>query len=429
MTELFTLLTVREARKKLTPYLPAELRRSERHPLLSCLGRRLAQPVLAKENVPGFPRSTVDGYAVRARDTFGASEGSPAYLLVKGEVGMGAAPDLVVGIGEAVRVATGAMLPPGSDAVVMVEYTEQVGPEGIEVARPVGVGENVIFADEDLRAGKEVFPANHLLRPQDLGFLAAVGEVELEVYEPLRVGIISTGDELVAPWEKPEPGQVRDVNSYTLSGQVFACGGVPVLYGLVKDDFQLLRETLTRAHAETDLVLVSGGSSVGTRDLTTRVLGELGEPGLIFHGLAARPGKPTIGAVGNGKPVFGLPGHPAAALVAFDLVVAPLLKFGSYQKIEPGAPTIPAVVSRSLASAPGREDFVRVKLRREEAILWADPLLGKSGLLSPLVQGDGFFRIPLEKEGVAAGTPVEVYLFGTDYVLLDLEKPAVSGAG
>lgn len=417
MKELFTVLPVHEARAKMAAYLPAELRRTERCPLLSCLGRRLAQGVVAGEDVPGFPRSTVDGYAVRAQDTFGASEGSPAYLPVKGEVKVGFPPGLTVGVGEAVQVATGSMLPPGADAVVMVEHTEQAGEEGIEVVRPVGVGENVILPDEDIKAGTEIFSENHLLRPQDLGFLAAVGELELQVYIPLRVGIVSTGDELVPPGEKPAPGQVRDVNSYSLFGQVLSCGGAPVLYGLVRDDLQLLKETLARAHREVDLVLISGGSSVGTRDLTVQALEELGEPGLVFHGLAARPGKPTLGAVGGGKPVFGLPGHPAAALIAFDLLVAPLLKFGSYRKIRPGLPPVPALVSRSLASAPGREDFVRVRLRREGDRLWADPLLGKSGLLAPMVQGDGFFRIPLEREGVAAGTPVDVYLYGTDYVL------------
>ncbi len=416
-TELFTVLPVHEARAKMALYLPADLRRSERRSLLDCIGRRLAQPVLAKENVPGFPRSTVDGYAVRARDTFGASEGSPAYLLVKGEVKMGAGAGLEAGVGEAVQVATGAMLPPGADAVVMVEHTEPAGAEGIEITRPVGVGDNVILADEDIKTGEEIFPHNHLLRPQDLGFLAAVGGLELEVYVPLRLGIISTGDELVPPVERPGPGQVRDVNSYSLFGLALSYGGEPVLYGLVKDDFRKLKATLARAHAETDLVLISGGSSVGARDLTAQALAELGEPGLVFHGLAARPGKPTLGAVRDGKPVFGLPGHPAAAMIAFDLLVAPLLKYGSYQKTSPGLPPLPALVSRSLSSAPGREDFIRVKLRREEGKLWADPVLGKSGLLSPMVQGDGFFRIPLEKEGVAAGAPVEVYLFGTDYVL------------
>ncbi len=415
--EFFTVLPVAEARKKMDGYLPAELRSPERRPLLECLGRRLARPIQSQENVPGFARSTVDGFAVRAKDTFGATEASPAYLRIVGEVRMGVAPDCKVGPGEAVRVATGAMLPEGADAVVMIEHTEPLGKEEIEVIRPVGPGENVIFPDEDISSGEEIFPANHLLRPQDLGFLAALGELELEVWAALSVGIISTGDEVVPPGEKPRPGQIRDVNSYALAAKVVECGGRPVLYGLVKDDPEMLCQVLKQALEETDVVVVSGGSSVGTRDLTTEVLSGLGKPGLLFHGLAVRPGKPTLGAVVGKTPVFGLPGHPAAALISFDLLVAPLLKFGSYRRIKPAALPVPALLSRSLASAPGREDFIRVKLRSEKGKLWADPLLGKSGLLSPMVRGDGIFRIPLEKEGVAAGSEVEVYLFGTDYVL------------
>ncbi|HAA89641.1 MAG: Molybdopterin biosynthesis protein MoeA [Thermoanaerobacterales bacterium 50_218] len=415
--EFFTVLPVTEARKKLDDYLPVELRSSERRPLLECLGRRLARPVLSQENVPGFARSTVDGFAVRARDTFGATEGAPAYLRIIGEVRMGEVPECRVGAGEAVRVATGAMLPEGADAAVMIEHTEPLGNGEIEVIRPVGPGENVILPDEDISSGEEIFPTNHLLRPQDLGFLAAVGELELEVWAPLVVGIISTGDEVVPPEAKPRPGQVRDINSYTLAGKVLECGGKPVLYGLVKDDPEMLHQVLRQALEETDIVVVSGGSSVGTRDLTTDVISGLGKPGLVFHGLAIRPGKPTMGAVVGKKPVFGLPGHPAAALISFDLLVAPLLKFGSYRGIKPAALPVPALLSRSLASAPGREDFIRVKLRSKDGKLWADPLLGKSGLLSPMVRGDGIFRIPLEKEGVAAGSEVDVYLFGTDYVL------------
>lgn len=416
-TELFTVLPVAEARAELARYLPSDLRRRERKPLLECLGRRLASPVVAQENVPGFARSTVDGYAVRAQDTFGASDGLPSLLAVTGDVRMGSAPPHGIGIGEAMRVATGGMLPPGADAVVMVEHTEQVGEGNIEVSRPVAPGENVIFPDEDVKAGDEVFPVNHLIRPQDLGYLAALGEITAEVFAPLRVGIISTGDEVVPPEEKPGPGQVRDVNSYTLYGQVKDLGGEARLYGIVKDNPALLEEKLRKAHQENDIVLVSGGSSVGTRDHTAEIIVSLGKPGLIFHGLAIRPGKPTLGGIVAGKPVFGLPGHPAAAMISFELLVAPLLRYGSYERIRPGALPVRAVLSRSLASASGREEYIRVKLRREQEKLYADPILGKSGLLAPMVEADGLLRIPLESEGIAAGIEVDVYLFGSDYTL------------
>lgn len=415
--EFFSVLPVQEARARVASHLPQELRKTERKALLGCLGRRLARPVTAQENIPGFKRSTVDGYAVRAQDTFGASDGAPAIFTVAGEIKMGASPQKEIETGEAMQIATGAMLPAGADAVVMVEHTEQVDPYSIEATRAVGPGENVIHEDEDVREGQEVFSANHLLRPQDLGLLAALGVTEVEVFTPLKVGIISTGDEIVPPWEKPLPGQIRDVNSYTLYGQVLACGGEPVLYGIVRDDAELLRETLAKAHRETDIVIVSGGSSIGTRDLTTQIITELGDPGLIFHGLAVRPGKPTLAGVAGGKPVFGLPGHPAAALISFDLMVSPLLRFGRLHNLKGGAQPVRAVLSRSLASAPGREDYVRLKLRREQSRLWADPILGKSGLLMPMVEADGLLRIPLESEGIAAGTEVDVFLFGTDYCL------------
>ena len=416
-TEFFTVLPVPRAREQMAALLPQELRRSEAVPILQCLGRRLAEALLGKEDVPGYTRSTVDGYAVRAADTFGASDGAPAYFTVTGEVLMGTRPERALELGEAVRISTGGMLPPGADAVLMVEHTEAVGAEGIEAYRPVGPGENVIYADEDIRAGTEVYPANYLLRPQDIGYLAAMGELRLNVFAPLRVGIVSTGDEIVPVSVKPVPGQVRDVNSYSLYGQVLLWGGEPVLYGVVKDDTALLSETLIQACEETELVLVSGGSSVGARDHTAEIINRMGTPGLVFHGLAVKPGKPTLGGVVGRKPVFGLPGHPAAALIAFDLMVAPLLKFGGYHQIQPGALPVRALISRSLASAPGREEYFRVRLRRRQGALWADPVLGKSGLLKPMVEADGLIRVPLASEGIAAETEVDVVLFGTDYVL------------
>ncbi|MGI5925924.1 MAG: gephyrin-like molybdotransferase Glp [Thermacetogeniaceae bacterium] len=415
--ELLTVLTVAEARERLATHLPSELRKGEKLSLLQCLGRRLAVAVIARENVPGFDRSTVDGYAVRAQDTFGASEGLPAFFTVIGEIPVGFAPDKELMPGEAMQIATGAMLPPGADAAVMVEHTEEAGEGAIEVLKPVGPGENVLRADEDIKAGDEVFPANHLLRSQDIGYLAALGEIELEVIVPLRVGIVSTGDELVDPLTKPLPGQVRDINSYALFARTLELGGEPVIYGVVRDDPQLLREKLQRACEECDLVVVSGGSSVGSRDHTADIIASLGQPGIVFHGMAVRPGKPTLGGVVEKKPVFGLPGHPAAALVTFELLVSPLLKFGSYQKITHGAPPIKGILSRSIGSAPGREEYIFVKLQQRDGVIAAEPILGKSGLLTPLVEADGIMRIPLESEGVAAGSEVDVYLFGTDYVL------------
>lgn len=412
MAELFKALTIPEARAALACQLAGL--RTEKVPLLESLGRRLALEVRAAEEVPGFDRSTMDGYAVRARDTFGASEGLPSYVDVCGEVLMGRQPAGEVGAGQAFRIATGGMLPPGADAVVMVEYTEELDAKTIGVTRPVAPGENVVRRGEDVGAGEVVLAAGHRIRPQDLGLLAAVGVTGVEVVLPIRVGIVSTGDELVNPAEVPGPGQVRDINSYALFGAVAESGGVPRLYGIVRDDFKCLKDTLEQALEENEMVLLSGGSSVGTRDIAFKVIESLGEPGVLFHGISVKPGKPTVGAVVGNKPVFGLPGHPASAMVVFELLVAPLLRTGGY----PTGPAarlfefpIRAVINRNLRSAAGREDFIRVKLRVREGQLTADPVLGKSGLISTMVKADGLARIPSGKEGVEAGEVVEVKLF------------------
>jgi len=402
--DLFRALTVEAALAELRRHFQALLE-TEKVDLRQALGRVLARDCFAPEDVPGFDRSTMDGFAVRARDTFGASEGLPAYLEVTGDVLMGEAPSREIGAAEAFRVPTGGMLPAGADAVVMLEYTEPLDDRTIGVVRPVAPGENVIRRGDDLRRDEQLFEAGHRLRPQDVGLLAAAGIGEVEVYRRLRVGIITTGDEIVPVKAKPGPGQVRDVNSYTAQGQVVECGGEPVLFGVVPDEFESLAAVLRRALAETDLVVISGGSSVGARDITARVIDSLGEPGVLFHGLAVRPGKPTIGAVVGGKLVFGLPGHPVSAMVVFRLLVAPLLDPRA------GRSAIRARIRRSLRSQVGKEDYVRVRLVWENGELYAEPVLGKSGLITTMARADGLARIPLDREGVAEGEPVEVILF------------------
>jgi len=411
MGELFQARTVQEARDLLGTHInTAGL--VEQVPLLKAMGRRLAQDLTAVDAVPGFDRSTVDGFAVRARDTFGATESLPAYLDVTGEVYMGQAAVAtgVVGVGQTWRMPTGGMLPPGTDAVVMVEYTEDLDDQTIGVTRPVAPGENIVFAGEDIASGAGVLNRGHVLRPQDLGLLAAVGLSNVSVMAPTKVGIISTGDELVETQEQPGPGQVRDINSYALYGQALAAGAQPRIYGIVRDNFDLLMDKLKQALSECDLVLLSGGSSVGTRDVAARALDTLGSPGVLFHGISIKPGKPTVGAVVNGKPVFGLPGHPVSAMVVFDLLVMPLLRHGVYLD-DPLEFPVRARLTRNMRSASGREDYLRVRLYQENGAFIADPVLGKSGLISTMVQASGLARIPSEKEGVEAGEYIEVKLF------------------
>ena len=379
-------------------------------------GRVLAAPILAPEDVPGFLRATMDGYAVRARDTFGAGAGAPQYLEIKGEVPMGVAPDRGVGGGETLRVATGAMLPPGADAVVMIEYTAEHPDGTLEVRRAVAPGENVLAPGEDVARGERLFPAGRRLRPQEIGLLAALGLRRLAVYRKPRVAIISSGDEIVRLDEKPRPGQVRDANAYLAAAQVIEWGGLPLMLGIIPDDFDALRKTLAAALEASDLILISGGSSVGVRDLSLTAIQDLPGAEILVHGVALRPGKPTIlAALGQtpAKPLLGLPGHPASAAVVMEVLGRPLLlRLAGVNDMSPWGRTVTAGLSRNLAGATGREDYVRVRLRREGATLWADPVLGPSGLLSPLVKSDGLVMIPLGVEGLFKGEEVSVQLFG-----------------
>jgi molybdopterin molybdotransferase len=379
-------------------------------------GRVLAAPILAPEAVPGFLRATMDGYAVRAQDTFGAGAGAPQYLDLKGEVPMGVAPTRGVGPGETLRVATGAMLPTGADAVVMLEYTAEHPDGTLEVRRAVAPGENVLAPGEDVTRGEALFPAGRRLRPQEIGLMAALGIRRLAAYRKPRVAVISSGDEIVPLNEKPQPGQVRDSNAYLAAAQVADWGGLPRMYGIIPDDFNALRKTLAAALNAADLILISGGSSVGVRDLTLTAIQDLPGAEVLVHGVALRPGKPTIlAALGQTppKPLLGLPGHPASAAVVMEVLGRPLLlRLAGVNDQSPWGRTVTAVLSRNLAGATGREDYVRVRLRREGDTRWADPVLGPSGLLSPLVKSDGLVMIPLGVEGLFKGEEVAVQLFG-----------------
>ncbi|MFA5111247.1 MAG: gephyrin-like molybdotransferase Glp [Desulfobaccales bacterium] len=388
---------------------------AEQIELAAACGRITAAAITAPEAVPGFLRATMDGYAVRAQDTFGASVGAPQYLEVKGEVPMGAAPERGAGPGETLRVATGAMLPDGTDAVVMLEYTAEHPDGTLEVRRAVAPGENVLAPGEDVAPGEVILPAGRRLRPQEIGLLAALGLTAVMVYRKPRVAVLSSGDEIVPLEGRPRPGQVRDSNAYLAAAQVAEWGGLPRMDGIVPDDFAALRAALAAAMDAADLILVSGGSSVGVRDLTLTAIQDLPGAEILVHGVALRPGKPTIMAsLGPTppKPLMGLPGHPASAAVVMEVLGRPLLTqlCGLTDPASWGR-TVTARLSRNLAGATGREDYVRVRLRREDEVIWADPVLGPSGLLSPLVKSDGLVMIPLGVEGLFRGEEVAVQLF------------------
>lgn len=376
------------------------------------LGRVNAEPIEAAEMLPAFSRSAMDGYAVRASDTYGASDSSPAYLRLSGEVLMGTIAREPLAPGAATRVHTGAMIPPDADAVVIVEETNARGEE-IEVLRAAAPGENVIDLGEDVRSGEQVWDAGAVFRAQDLGALHALGITSVEVRRRPRVAILSTGDEVVPPKEKPPLGSVRDVNAVTIATTVERAGGTAVYFGIHGDDEERLVRAASEALAECDMLVVSAGSSVSARDVTERAIARLGLPGVLVHGIAIRPGKPTILALCDGKPVIGLPGNPASAFVVAWRIVRPivrvLLGLPVATSEDGGERVIAARLAANLPSRPGREDYVPAKLERtSDGAFEVTPLFGKSNLIFTLVRADGLIHVPLDLAGIAQGETVRV---------------------
>jgi molybdopterin molybdotransferase len=374
----------------------------EEVPLEDALHRVLAQDVRADVDIPGFNRSTVDGYAVAAAETTGASEAIPAMLQCRGRVGMGSADPGSVSPGSCHYVPTGGALPEGADAAVMIEHTEQIG-DDILVHRPVAPGENVVLRGEDFQAGEVVLSRGRVLSPRDIGVAAAVGADRVVVAKVPKIGIISTGNELVPVAATPGPGEVRDANSYLAGAFVTERGCHPVYFGIIRDDRAVLTQAIASALDRCDAVLVSGGSSKDERDNTAAVIAELGE--VLVHGIALAPGKPTIIGTARGKPVIGLPGHPASAFVVLTAIVDHLLAAMLDTTVSRRA--VRARLTQNVPSARGREDYVRVSVRDGEAT----PVFGKSGLLNTLVQSEGLVRVPASSEGLEVGEEVEVILW------------------
>lgn len=376
----------------------------------NALDRVLVSPVYSPESLPAFPRSTVDGFAVIAADTFGASDSLPAYLEVIGEVPMGGSPDFVVSSGKTAVIHTGGMLPDGADAILMIEYTQTSRSGEIEIQKAVAVGENTIEVGEDVSIGDEVLQAGVRLRPAEMGGLLALGLVKIEVARRPKVGIISSGDEVIPPAEKPQPGQIRDINSHSLSALVQKYGGIPVKYGIINDQVEALYEILKRAFDECDLVIVTAGSSASERDLTSEVIMRLGSPGVLVHGVNVRPGKPTILAVCDGKPVIGLPGNPVSALIISGLFIAPVIDHLLGHSVKRPQPAVRAKLSVNVSSVSGREDYIPVRLRHTEDGFQADPIFFKSNLIFTLAQADGLMYISADAVGLSAGEDLDIIL-------------------
>ncbi len=378
-----------------------------------CAGRILSHDVFSGIDLPEFDRATMDGYAVQAKSTFGASDGMPALFSVVGSIEMGKVPDVSVKAGEAVEIATGGMLPPGADCVVMVEHTQRIDEGTIEVFKSAAPLQNVMEKGEDLRKGETVLSKGNLIRPQEMGVLAALGKAYVSVCKKPVVAIISSGDEIVPIEQTPGLSQLRDVNAHTLGGLVELSGGIPVYLGIAKDSFDELDSLCRQALDRADMVLLSGGSSVGSRDYTLQVLQGLPDSEILVHGVSVSPGKPTILARIGQKTAWGLPGQVTSAMVVFHVMVRPCLeRIGGHSPDELGkVRKVPATLSRNLASVQGRKDYVRVKLVRRGEQLYAEPILGKSGLIHTMVKADGLIGIEKDSEGLDEGVKVDVILF------------------
>ncbi len=384
----------------------------ERMSIADCYNRIAASDIISPEDLPAFARSTMDGYAVNSADTFGASENSPAYITLKYEVKMGIAPDFTVKSLESSSIPTGGMLPAGTDAVVMLEYAQIVSDDMIEVTKSVAPAENVIQRGEDIKRNEILIHKGCKLRAQDIGALAGVGITEIEVFKKPIVSVISTGNEIVSPDMPISLGQIRDINSFTLAGLVNDSGGIAVRKGIFSDDYETIKGILMQSLSDSDMVLISGGTSAGTQDMVAAIINDIGKPGVLFHGLSLKPGKPMIGGLINNVPVLGLPGHPVAVAVCFDLFIRRLLEIlAGLKENKYPYKTVKAMITKNIASAAGREDHIRVLIEEKDGEIFAHPVLGKSGLISVLVRADGVVVIPHNKFGLDAGDEVTVRLF------------------
>ncbi len=447
MPEFLRLVSPQDARALLLSKLGSRLPTKESIDTASSLGRVAAEDIKAPHPLPEFERSTVDGYALRAADTQGASDSLPAYLQLMGEVPMGASPTLPIAPGRCLLIHTGGVIPDGADAVVMLEHTQSTRSVGgqasdladaaastkrekgdlapglteVEILRPVARGENVIHTGEDVAAGQNVILKGTRMRAPEIGGLMALGVTSLYVVPRPRLGLISSGDEVVPPEQLPRRGEVRDVNAYTLGSVIAMWGGVPAFYGIIPDDPARLQDMAKRALRECDCLVITAGSSASARDQTANVINALGKPGVLVHGISTRPGKPTILGACQGKAVLGLPGNPVSALVNAYLFVQPLIDFLLGLGADRPRPSVTARLTLNIASEAGREDWWPVRLIRtpisdtdrpqDGTSVWmAEPIFGRSNLIFTLAGADGLLRIPAEVTGLSAGATAEVYL-------------------
>lgn len=408
------LMSFDEAKKKIAETLKPKALAVEEIPLLDAYNRVLQETVVSTLDIPPFNRSTVDGFAVQAEDTYGAEEKQPVTLKVRGVVNIGEQPKIRIGKGEAAEIVTGAPIPEGADAVVMVEDTNTEN-DKLRVYRAVAKSGNVMKKGSDIKKRETVLRAGQVLGASEIGVLAALGLTKAKVFTVPVVAVLSTGGEVTEPGKALPAGKIYDINAYSLCTAVRESGGKPVYVGVVPDDEVALRKALEGALASANVVLTSGGVSVGPHDLTPKIVNSLGEPGVFVSGIAVKPGKPTTVALVDGKPVFALPGHPTSALLNFLLLARPVIQVMSGRTASE-VKSVKALAAARMFSAKGRRTFVMVKLKRDKLKgLVAEPVeTGASGAITTLAKADGFVEVPADQQFIDAGEIVDVGLLKDD---------------
>jgi len=407
--EFFRVVSVNDARDLIKNEFGNYRMGSEEVSLVQAQGRVLSDDVVSDINVPEFDRSTVDGYAIQVEDSHGATESIPSILEVLGEVLMGETPNYEVKTGQAVYVPTGGMMPMGATGMIMIENTEKMDQETVLLFKPISKGENMVFKGEDIKTGQVALQAGRRIGPNEIGVLASLGIKRVKVIKRPQVYILSTGDEVIDLDEELQMGKIRDINSYALSAMIKEMGAEVAGREIVKDNYELLMSGVKNALKEADIVLLSGGSSVGTRDYTHKVITDLKGKGVLAHGLSIKPGKPTIIGDGQGKLIVGLPGHPVSSIVVFKAIVQPyiqsLLKAPSHSRM------VEAITTHNFPSSPGKETYHMVTLKAEDGKILATPSFGKSGMITLLSRSNGYIVIAEHEEGIDKGETREVYLF------------------
>ena len=407
--DFFNVVTVEEGRQMLLDNFKDFQLETERVHILDSVDRTLAEDIVSSIDVPDFDRSTVDGYGIVVEDSHGATEAIPSILDIRGEIRMGELSDMKISSGQTVYIPTGAMVPKGATGVIMIENTEKMGEDSLLLYKPVSKGENIVYAGDDIKKGSPALEKGRIINAEVVGTLAALGIPQVTVYKMPRFYIISTGDEIIDIDEELAPGKIRDINSYALQVMAEKAGGKVVHRSIIKDNYELLREEVKKALEIADIVLISGGSSVGTRDYTDKVIKSFEGKGVLAHGLSIKPGKPTIIGDCEGKMVIGLPGHPVSSIVVFKALIEDYLdkKLGN-KKIQP---YVTATMDYNFPSSPGRETYQMVALRKEGGEYFASPTHGKSGMISLLSQSQGYMIFKSHEEGVNKGEKREIFLF------------------